>query len=117
MSFVTVLEQDAIDILKAAGHAIEAFAISETQKLVAQAKTTPLGTLALNLVGVFESHDMSGEAKMASVVAALVPAITALVAGGGLPGLGVSIADFALEFAQSSFNDAAAALAKVAAQH
>ncbi|WP_404713629.1 hypothetical protein [Sphingomonas sp. MMS24-J13] len=52
---------------------------------------------------------------MASVIGALVPAATATIAGGGLPAIGGQVADFVREFAQSSFNDLKANLAKAAA--
>lgn len=117
MSLKTILiavEQDVLDFLTGAGKAIAAFAISETQKLVAEVKQTDLGTLALNLVQLLASHDLAGPAKLDAVVAALVPALTALEAKGGLAGLVTSIEDFARELAQSAYNDFKAALAKVA---
>jgi hypothetical protein len=114
-SIITILADDAIAALKAAGIAVESFVLPEGQKLVAQAKQTTLGTLALNLIQVFENHDLDGAAKMTAVVAALVQAIEKFVAGGGLPGLVTSVEDFALEFGQSVFNDFKADIANVVA--
>lgn len=104
-TFIVQIEDAALEALKSAGTVLEAFVITESQKLVAEAKASNLGTLALNLIEVFASHDATGAQKMASVVGALVPAIETFVAGGGLKGLAVSAEDFALEFAQSAYND------------
>ncbi|HLY90841.1 MAG TPA: hypothetical protein VKQ27_17800 [Acetobacteraceae bacterium] len=114
-TILAVLEADAIAILKAAGKAVESFFLTETQKFVAQAKQTYLGTLGLNLIQTMESQSLTGEQKMETVVAMLVPAIEKFVASGGLPSLVGSVEDFAREFAQSLFNDFAADVAKIAA--
>lgn len=108
MTLKTVLvsiEDTALDALKAAGTVLDGFVISDGQKLVAEVKQTNLGTTALNVVSALDSKTMSGSDKMEIVVAALVPAITTLVSSGGLSGLVVTVEDFALEFAQSVFND------------
>lgn len=104
-TFFVQIEEGALEALKAAGHVIEGFAIGETQQLVAQVKATDLGTTALNLVNAVSGHAASGEDKLTMVVSALVPALTKLQAAGGLGGLATSIEGFALEFAQSVYND------------
>jgi hypothetical protein len=112
MGFFAKLEQGALDILKNAGVLVEAFAMTETQHAVAQAKTTDLGALATSLVTTFSNHNMSGTGKLAAVAGALVPAVEEFVAKGGLPGLEASALDFARELAQSSFNDFVTAATK-----
>lgn len=112
MSIFAELADDALEVLKAAGKAVETFIMSEEQKLVATAKQTTLGTDAFNLISALESSSTSGATKMAAVVAALIPIATDFVAGGGLPGLVNSVEDFVREFAQSAYNDFAAAAVK-----
>jgi hypothetical protein len=114
-TILAVLEADVVTFLKAAGKEVETFFLTETQKLVAQAKATYLGTLGLNLIQTLESQTLSDEAKMATVVAMIAPAIQKFVDNGGLPGLVTSVEDFALEFCQSLYNDFKADLAKVVA--
>lgn len=104
-SFFISIEDDALAAIKAAGHVFESFAVGETQKLVAEVKTTDLGTTALNLINAVNSSSTTGVDKLSMVVGALVPALTKLQAGGGLAGLATSIESFALEFAQSAYND------------
>ena len=117
MSLKTILvtiEDTALAALKSAGTVLEGVVISDSQKLVAEVKQTDLGTTALNIISALESHTGTGAEKMEMLVADVVPALTKLVASGGLKGLVVSIESFALEFAQSAFNDFKAAIAKVA---
>ncbi len=118
MSVSTILvaiETDALDVLKAAGKAFETFIITEGQKLVAEVKQTYVGTVALNVVQALESQTMTGEQKLETVVSAVVPLITKLVASGGISGAIASVESFALEFAQSVYNDFKADVAKIAA--
>ena len=117
MTLKTVLveiEDTAIDVLKEAGTIIEGIVITIGQQLVAKAKATPVGTMAMNVISLLESHQMTGEAKMASLIGMVTPAITHLEASGGLKGLETSVDDFVREFAQSAFNDFAAAIPKFA---
>lgn len=116
MTTITELTDDALAVLKAAGKDVVGFALSEGQKLVAEAKQSNLGTLALNLIQIMENHTMSGVSKMSAVVGALIPAVQEFIAGGGLKGLLTSVLSFALEFAQSVYNDFKADIAQVAAR-
>ena len=104
-TLIVTIEEGAEDALKSIGGFLESFALGETQKLVAQVKQTDLGTTALNLIQAVNSHTGTGEEKLQMVVAALVPALTKLQNAGGLSGLVTSIEGFALEFAQSAYND------------
>lgn len=116
MSLSTILvavETDALDVLKAAGKAFETFIITEGQKLVAEVKQTYVGTVALNIVQALENQSLSGEEKLETVVSAVVPLITKLAASGGLSSAIASVESFALEFAQSVYNDFKADVAKI----
>ncbi len=104
-TFVVQIEDGMLDALKAAGTVLENFILGETQKLVAEVKASDLGTTALNIISALESHTGTGEEKFEMLVAAVVPALTKLVAGGGLAGLATTVEDFAIEFAQSAYND------------
>lgn len=115
MSIFAELEDDAIAILKGAGKAIETFVLSEGQKLVAEVKQTYVGTVTLNIISALENHSMSGADKLGAVVSAIVPLIQKLVATGGVSGAISSVESFALEFAQSVFNDFKASIAKLVA--
>ncbi|WP_267386548.1 hypothetical protein [Sphingomonas sp. GC_Shp_3] len=110
-TFLIEAEDTAIAALKAAGHLIESFAVTECQKLVAQAKTLPVGTIAMNIVSALESHDASGPEKMVALIGAVTPALSILSTSDGLKGLETSVEDFAKEFGQSVFNDFRAASA------
>jgi hypothetical protein len=114
MGIIATLEQDAITVLKQAGIAIEQFVLSEGQKVVATLKETPLGTDAENLISALMNSAVSGSAKMASVVAALVPLTEDLVASGSISGLVNTVEDTVRELAQSIYNDFVAAAAKAA---
>jgi hypothetical protein len=115
MGILVQLEDDVVSFLKSAGKEFVSFFLSEGQKLVAAAKQTYLGTLALNLVQTLESQALTGEQKMETVIAMITPAIQKFVASGGLPGLVTSVEDFAIEFAQSVYNDFRADIAKITA--
>ena len=115
MSIFVELEDDAIEILKSAGKAIEAFVLSEGQKLVAEVKQTYVGTVALNVISALQNHTMSGTDKLGAVVSAVVPLIQKLIATGGITGAITSVESFALEFAQSVYNDFKASIAKLVA--
>lgn len=109
MKIFAELADDVLAVIKAAGKPVETFVMSELQKLVAETKQTTLGTDAFNLISALESSPAPGATKMAAVVAALVPIASDFVAGGGLPGLAVSVENFVREFAQSAYNDFKAA--------
>ena len=118
MKIIAELEDDAVAVLKAAGKIVVPFVLTEGQKLVAEVKQTYVGTVAMNVVSALENQQMDGSEKLATVVAAVVPLITKLVASGGVSGAIASVESFALEFAQSVYNDfkadAAAVIAKAA---
>lgn len=116
MSLKTVLvtiETSALAALKEAGHIIEDFVISETQKLVALVKASDLGTKAMNIVSELESATDTGSEKMAKLIGMVAGDLADLHAAGGLAGLETSIESFAKEFGQSVYNDFKAAAAGV----
>ncbi len=110
-TFIVKAEETALAALKTAGTILEHFVVSEVQSLVAEVKTTPLGTTAMNIVSALTAHSGSGEEKMEMLIASVTPALTKLKAAGGLNSLGASIEDFAKEFGQSVYNDFKAASA------
>lgn len=112
MGIIVEIEDDVLSFLRAAGKAVETFALSEGQKLVAAAKETFVGTAVTNIISALESNTMSGAEKMETVVTAAIPLVEKLVASGGIGALVTSVEDFALEFCQSAYNDFKAAAEK-----
>lgn len=110
------VETDVLDFLKSAGKELKSFALTETAKLVAEVKATYVGTVAMNLIQVFDSQEMTAAEKFDAVVTTVVPLINKLVASGGVSKAIVSVEDFARELVQSAYNDLKAALAKVAGE-
>ena len=69
-TIVLEIEETAIAAVKSLGGVVKSFVVTETQKLVAQTKATPLGTTAMNIVSALTSHTASGNEKMEMLIAA-----------------------------------------------
>ena len=113
-SIIVEIEDDVLTFLKSAGKAVETFALSESQKLVAEVKQTYVGTVAMNVIQALESQEMDTAEKFDAVVTAIVPLIQKLIASGGISGAVASVESFAREVAQSAYNDLKADIAKIA---
>lgn len=110
MSILALIPQSLIDTLKADGHAIEQWVVSEADKVVAQLKqNTGLVGVVANAISLFETHGgtMTGAEKMAEVVKSAVPAVIAVLTSGqsAFAVIETEIFDLARQLGQSVFND------------
>ncbi|UAK25681.1 hypothetical protein [Sphingomonas nostoxanthinifaciens] len=113
--FVGFLSSAQLTALHAAGHAVEQFALSETQKVVATLKTTSIGATVTADIKALEDSTLIGAEKFEQVVANTAPLVLPYVTGGGLASLAADAGDVARELVQSLYNDAATALKTAAA--
>ncbi|UAK24170.1 Pam3-gp28 family putative phage holin [Sphingomonas nostoxanthinifaciens] len=112
--FVGFLNSAQLTALHAAGHAVEQFALSETQKVVATLKATSIGATVTADIKALKDSTLTGAEKFEQVVTNTAPLVLSYVTGGGLASLASDAADVARELVQSLYNDVASAL-KVAA--
>ncbi|UAK25510.1 hypothetical protein [Sphingomonas nostoxanthinifaciens] len=113
--FVGFLSSAQLTAHHAAGHAVEQFALSETQKVVATLKTTSIGATVTADITALKDSTLTGAEKYEQVVANTAPLVLSYVTGGGLASLASDAADVARELVQSLYNDVASALKPAAA--
>jgi len=110
MNILALIPQSVLDTLKADGHAIEQWVVSEADKVVATLKQNKglVGVVA-NAISLFETHGgtMSGAEKMAEVVKTAAPAVIAVLTSGqsAFAVIETEIFDLARQLAQSCYND------------
>ena len=116
-SFVGLLTAAQLAAVHSAGHAIEQFALSEPQRLVATLKANSIGATVTAEIANLKDATLSGAEKFEKAVAIATPLVEKYVAGGA----GSIVADVegvARELVQSLYNDtigaAKAALAAAA---
>ena len=107
MSFlgIHILSDAAVQHLKDAGHQVETFAVSETTKVIAAAKTTDLGKAATDAIAAVSSHDLSGPQKFEAAVAAFLPTVLHYATQGGFSGVIKDVESFGRQMLQTVFDD------------
>jgi hypothetical protein len=107
--FIGFLTAAQLASLHAAGHAVETFALTEPQKIVATLKTTSIGaTVAAEIANLRDSTE-AGAQKFTKALAIAAPLVVSYVASG--PAAIVSDAEgVARELVQSLYNDMMAAV-------
>ena len=105
------LADDAIELLKKAGHAIVTFVVAEEQKAVVVLKQhDTIVTKAMNLISDLEDSSHDGTARMDKVIGDLSDDYDAFTTAGGFEGILESGVNVLRQFAQSVFDDFKAAL-------
>jgi hypothetical protein len=102
--FIGFLTAAQLTALHTAGHAVETFALTEPQKLVATLKTTSIGaTVAAEIANLRDSAE-TGAQKFEKALAIAAPLVVKYVAAG--PAAIISDAEgVARELVQSLYND------------
>lgn len=114
MSIFAEITDEALSILKAAGHAIETFIVSEAQKLVIYLKQNePLVTKTLNIISDLESSSLSGADRMNKLLSDIADEAATIAAEGGFSGLLARGVNDLRQFGQSVFDDFKADIAKL----
>lgn len=115
MSIFAEVTDEALAILKEAGHEVVTFVSTEKQKVVNLAKDTHLYTEAENAISNAEStfKNGTGAEKMAWVVKELIQLGTEFLAAGGWSGLFTAVEHFLQALVQLVFNDIGENLKKV----
>lgn len=114
MKIFAEIEEGAVGVLKAAGHVVETFVITEAQKVVILLKQNePLVTKTLNLISDLMSSTMSGADKMNKVISDIMDMVQEVMAEGGFSGIIARALQIVRQFAQSVFDDFVAGLVKV----
>lgn len=85
--------------------AVEEFALNELDKAIASAKRTTLGNAVASAIHVAEQNGGSSEAKLASAVKAVAPAVIAYVAKGGVKAVVADVEQFAILLIESTLAD------------
>ena len=106
--FIGFLSAAQLVALHDAGHAVETFALTEPQKLVATLKTTSIGATVAAEVANLKDQSISGAEKFAKALFIATPLVVHYVAAG--PASIVTDAEgVARELVQSLYNDMVAA--------
>src|SRR6187402_1958184 len=84
MSIFAKLSDEALALLKGAGHMIEEVALGAVDEAIAYAKTNePLVTTTLNLISDLMSKELAGEAKMSALIDDIKDEFATFVSEGG----------------------------------
>lgn len=117
MFIIAELTDEAVAILKDAGHDVKIFVTTEADKalvfLKQAAENEPLVTRALNLVSDLESKTMTGPEKMAKLVGDVTGEVETALAEGGFGHLVSLATTLAHGLGEMVLADFRAALAKV----
>lgn len=107
MSFfpIHVLTDEQVKTLKAAGHQLEEFALSEGQKAVALLKKSDVGQTVAAEIHALADSTLSGPEKFEKVLAGALPLVAKFVAGGGVEVAIEEAEDLGRELVQSVYDD------------
>lgn len=88
-----------------AGQAVQTFALSEADKVVAALKTTHIGSAIAADIAAVSNKKLSGSQKFAAVLANTIPLVVTYATGGGIKAAADDVSDIARALVQSVFND------------
>ena len=102
---IHVLTDAQFAALKAAGHSVQTFAISEAEKAVIALKQTDIGAAVANDIQAIASKDLTGPQKFEAVLANTLPLVLKFATGGGFAAVEKDVEDIARSLVQAVFND------------
>lgn len=108
---IHILTDDQVKALKAAGHTLEAAALTDAQAAVAKFKMLPEAQVVLADIKTVQDSTLSGPEKFAKVLATSLPLVMSYLTGTGLHDLVSNVEGIAREAVQSLVNDFKAAIA------